>query len=80
MCQQCKKSQEFVACLESPPQPPEPFKVPSMDKMRPYPKTARKNRYMLIFIDHFAHHTEAFLIPNQPAETCARMCATEIIT
>ena len=41
--------------------------------------TPRKNRYLLTFINHFTKYFEAFPIPDVSAETCARVCATQII-
>jgi hypothetical protein len=51
-----------------------------MDITGPYPATPRKNKYLLKFIDHFTKYVEAFAIPDQTAETCARVYATQIIT
>jgi len=41
--------------------------------------TPQKNKYLLIFIDHFSTYVEAFPILDVSAETCARVYATQII-
>ena len=43
-----------------------------------YMLTPRKNKYSLTFIDHFTRYAEAFTIPDQTAETSARIYATQI--
>jgi len=57
-----------------------PFHITSMDIMGPYPLTPRRNKYILTFIDHFTKFVEAFAIPDQSAQTCARIYATQIVT
>jgi hypothetical protein len=79
-CQKRKGAHEFKAPLGNVPKPSEPFQVTSMDITGPYPLTPRKNKYLLTFIDHFSKYAEAFPIPDQTAETCARVYATQIIT
>jgi len=46
----------------------------------PYPLTPLRNKYILTFIDHFTKFVEAFAIPDQSAQTCARIYATHIVT
>jgi transposase InsO family protein len=51
-----------------------------MDITGPYLMTPRKNKYILTFIDHFTKWAKGFPIPDQTAETCARVYATQIVT
>jgi hypothetical protein len=51
-----------------------------MDFTGPYLKTPRGNKYLLTFICHLTKYVEAFPIPDQTAEVCARVYATQIIT
>ena len=51
-----------------------------MDITGPYPLTPRRNKYLLTFVDHFSKYVEAFAMPEQTAEVCARVYAKEIVT
>jgi len=60
--------------------PAAPFEVTSMDIAGPYPVTPRENKYLLTFINNFTKYVEAYPIADQNAESCARVCATQIVT
>jgi len=51
-----------------------------MDITGSYPLTLRRNKYLLTFVDYFSKYAEAFVIPDQTAEVCARVYAREIFT
>jgi hypothetical protein len=62
------------------PTPKIPFEITAMDVRGSYLTTPRGNKYLLKFIDHFSKYVEAYPIPDQTAETCARIYATQIVT
>ena len=77
---QKKEDRQFTAPLGSPEVPERPFQITSMDITGPYPLTPCRNKYLLTFVDHFSKYAEAFAIPKQTAEVCARVYAREIVT
>jgi len=79
-CQRMKKDREIIAPLGEVDRPNAPFQVTSVDITGPYPVTPHRNRYLLTFIDHYRRYAEAFPIPDQKAETCAQVYATQIVT
>ena len=78
-CQRRKEDPEFITPLGEVDMPDSPFQVTSVDITGPYPVTPRRNRYLLTFIDHYTRNAEAFPIPDQKAETCAQVYATQIV-
>ena len=79
-CQKFKSARKFIAPLREVEEPTYPFEVVSIGITGPYLMTARKNQYLLTFIDHFTKYAEAFPLQDQTAETCARVYATQIVT
>jgi len=79
-CQRRKENREFIAPLGDPEMPVASFQITSMDITGLYPLTPRRNKHILTFIDHFTEFVEAFAIPDQSAQTCARIYATQIVT
>jgi len=79
-CQRRKDGKVPIALLGKVPTPNSPFEITAMDVTGPYLTTLLGNKYLLTFIDHFSKYVEAFPIPDQIAETCARIYATQIVT
>ena len=79
-CQRRQEDRQFTETLGSPEVPEKPFQITSMDITGPYPLTPRRNKYVLIFVDHFSKYAEAFPIPDQSAEVCARVYTREIVS
>ena len=76
-----KEGGSAVHCAPKFPEVPDRlFQITSRDITVPYPLTPRRNKYLLTFIDHFSKFAEAFAIPEQTAEVCARLYAREIFT
>jgi len=78
-CQRRKEDLQFTAPLGSPEEPERPFQITSMDITGPYPLKPCRNKYLLTFVDHFSKYAEAFPIPDQSAEVCARIYTREIV-
>ena len=51
----------------------------STDLLGPLPETPRRNRFILTVTDHFSHWVEIIPIPDQSAETTARVILNEVI-
>ena len=51
----------------------EPFERVAIDIIRPLPRTARDNRYILTVVDHLTKHAEAYALHDQEAATVARV-------
>lgn len=51
----------------------------AMDILGPLPLTTRGNKYILVISDYFTNWVEVLPIPDQKAETCARVLLNEVI-
>ncbi len=49
------------------------------DLLGPFPMTPRKNKYILVVTDHFTKWVEIFAVPDQSAETTARVILNEVL-
>lgn len=54
----------------------EPFERTSVDICGPFVKSYTGNKYLLTFQDYFTKYIEAFPLPDQKAETIARVFVT----
>ena len=79
-CQRRKENHEFTAPLGDVEETKFPFEITSMDITCPYVSTARKNKYLVTFIDNFSRYVEAFPVPDITSETIAGVYATQIVT
>ena len=50
-----------------------PFERVALDILGPLPETLNKNKYILVIGDYFSKWTESFPIPNQEAQTVAKV-------
>lgn len=57
----------------------EPFQRTAMDIVGPLPCATSGNRYILVFVDHLTRFAEAFALPDQKAETVAKVFAESIV-
>ena len=57
-----------------------PMELWAMDVLTPLPMTARGNQYILVMSDHFTKWVEAVPMPNQRAETVAKVFVNEVVT
>jgi len=78
-CQKRKEDGQFTAPLGSPELPERPFQITSMDITGPYPLTPRRNKNLPTIVNHFSKHAEAYAMPEQTVEVCARVYAREIV-
>ena len=49
-----------------------------MDYMGPLPETSRRNKHILVIVDHFTKWCEAFATPDQKASTVAPILVSRI--
>lgn len=56
-----------------------PFERAAMDVVGPLPVTTSGNKYILVFVDHLTRYAEAFPMPDQRAETVARVFVERVV-
>lgn len=56
-----------------------PFQRTSMDIVGPLPVSTEGNRYLLVFVDHLTRYSEVMPMPNQRAETVARLFVENVV-
>jgi transposase InsO family protein len=61
-------------------EPSAPFEVCSMDVTGSFLLTPRETRFLLTIVDHFSRYVEAYPMPDQKAEKCEGISASQIIT
>ena len=49
------------------------------DILVPFPTTDRGNKFVLAVTDSFTKYTEIFAVPNESAQTCARVILNDVI-
>lgn len=54
-----------------------PYERVALDILGPLPETRDKNRYILVVGDYFSKWTEAFALPNQEAQSVAKVFVEE---
>ena len=52
----------------------------AMDKMGPIPLSNRNNKYVLVIQDYFSKLVEAYLLPDQEAETVAQVFVEQFVS
>jgi transposase InsO family protein/predicted aspartyl protease len=57
----------------------EPMERMAVDVLGPLPETNRGNKYILVVADYFSKWVEAFAMPDQTAETIARVMVEEVV-
>ena len=58
----------------------QPFTFWAMDYMGPLPETSRRNKHILVVVDHFTKWCEAFPTPDQKASTVAPLLVSRIFS
>lgn len=78
-CQRKTSPHMRSALLQRFPDVSEPFERTNMDIVGPLVTTRNNNKYILTFQDYFTKYVEAIPIPDQKAETIAKIFVTHII-
>ena len=58
----------------------QPFTFWAMDYMGPLPEKSRRNKHILVIVDHFTKWCEAFATPDQKASTVAPILVSRIFS
>ncbi len=56
-----------------------PFERIALDIMGPLPESKNGNKYILVIMDYFTRWSEAYALPNQQAQTVAKLLVTQFI-